>query len=118
VSGRIDWGGTDRAMVARMGVYEGQVYEAIQWVGDYFAAEFETYAKDNAPWTDQTGNARQTLRGFTEQLAKETVAIYLAHGMDYGIFLELANQGVYAIILPTLEAHYARIRQKLQEIFS
>jgi len=118
VSGRIDWGGSDRIVIQGMRNYEAKVYEAIQAVADHFAAQFETYAKDNATWTDQTGNARQTLRGFKEELAKDVVAIYLAHGMDYGKFLELANQGRYAIILPTLQNHYAAINQMLREIFS
>jgi hypothetical protein len=118
MTARIDWGGTDQIVIQGMRRYEQRVYDAINAVADYFAPVLENYAKDNAPWTDQTGDARQTLRGFSQQLARDIVAIYLAHGMDYGIFLELKNQAAYAIILPTLEAHYGEVTRMLREIFS
>lgn len=118
MSGRVDWGGTDRVVLANMTRYGERVIEAINAVADYFSAVVETEAKTGAPWTDRTSNARQTLSGFKVELAKDVVAIYLAHGMDYGIFLETMGQGKWAIILPTLEANYTPIMQMLRDIFS
>lgn len=115
---RVDWGGTDRVVIANMARYEQRVIEAINAVADYFAPVLESYAKQNAPWTDQTGAARATLHGFKVELAKEVVAIYLAHGMDYGIWLEVRFQGAYSVILPTLESHYGEITKMLKDIFS
>ena len=113
----IEWRGDDK-ILQRMSEYERKVLEAVVGVADYFTPVIESYAKDNAPWTDRTGNARQSLHAFTQVLARDTVALYLAHGVNYGVFLELAHQGRYAIIMPTLEAHYTAISQMLQEIFS
>jgi hypothetical protein len=58
--------------------------------------------KENAPWTDRTSNARQTL--WAEVFAmSDVVVLAFGHGMDYGTFLELANQGRFAIITPALD---------------
>jgi len=97
--------------------YYRTVLEALHAVATYYAPIVEAYAKDNASWTDQTGNARQGLAGLVEDLSETTVALYLKHGMDYGKFLELKYQGRYAIILPTLEAHYTDINNTLQQVF-
>lgn len=118
MSGRIDWGGTDRIVIQNMQRYERRVYEAIRYVADYFAPVLENYAKANAPWVDRTGNARASLHAFKRELSEAVVELYLAHGMDYGIHLERRFQGRYAIILPTLQAHYPQVGQMLREIFS
>lgn len=112
----MEWGGTDRAVMARMNAYETQVYETLGNLAEAFAPMIETAAKDGAPWTDQTGNARQTLRCRWRFMDKSKVEIVLSHGMGYGIFLELANQGVYAIILPTLEWWAPQLMESLRRV--
>ncbi len=112
----VKWSG-ERQVVARLAVYEKKVLEAVRGVADYFAPVVEAYAKDHAPWKDETGNARQALHGFVEELGRDVVALYLAHGMDYGIFLERRWAGKYAIILPTLQAHYGEVAKMLEGIF-
>jgi hypothetical protein len=62
----------------------------------------EGWAKNNAPWTDRTGNARSSLRAEPE-LGPNVKAIDIAHGVPYGIWLEIANAGSYEIIVPTIE---------------
>ena len=76
----------------------------------------ENYAKAHRPWDDQTGNARSGLFSVSE-LAGEIVTIYLSHGMEYGVFLELCNSGKYAIIMPTLEANYGVIKGALDALY-
>jgi hypothetical protein len=44
------------------------------------------------------------------------VVIYLFHTMSYGIFLEVKNQGRFAIILRTLEQHYAPLMSALRQL--
>lgn len=65
--------------------------------------EVESYAQANAPWSDITGRARQ---GLTADITVEggEVVLTLAHSMDYGLWLEVIQQGRFAIIMPTLEA--------------
>ena len=104
-------------MIRRVEEYERRVLSAVTQVGQYFEAVFESYAKENAAWQDQTGNARQTLHAFIEELSGETVRLYLSHGVEYGIHLETRFAGRYAIIWPTIQRHLEAIRQMLQGIF-
>lgn len=78
---------------------------AVRRLAQRYAPEIETWMKRNAPWTDRTGNARQTLHSEVEELVNVTV-ITFAHGMDYGRYLELSHGGRYAIIGPALD-HFA-----------
>lgn len=66
------------------------------------AEDIEEYMRQNAPWDDETGDARAGLtaehsgRGF-----RHTIDLY--HTVDYGIWLEVRWSGQYAIIIPTVE---------------
>ena len=76
----------------------------------------EAEAKLNAPWIDRTGLARKGLHGGAERDGTDLV-IYVAHSKNipYGIYLELANAGKYAILKPTIERNLERIKQVLKE---
>jgi len=114
---RIDWGGSDEAMLRAMGAYARAVLKAVHQVAEYWQAVFEAYAKEHAPWTDRTSNARQSLHAWIDDLSNDVVVLYLSHGMHYGIFLERRWAGKYAIIWPTIEAHLAQIAAMLRGIF-
>lgn len=67
------------------------------------AAECERYMKDNAPWEDQTGDARDGLTAQAKfSFTKYTIVLF--HTVDYGIWLEIRWDGKFAIIIPTIEA--------------
>lgn len=78
----------------------------------YYAPQVANYAKSNAPWTDQTSNARN---GLTAQAGRDgdTHFITLAHRVDYGIYLETRWGGRYAIINETIQAMMGPIMQTL-----
>lgn len=65
--------------------------------------QVEQYAQMNAPWSDITGAARN---GLTASVYEESgeIVLELAHSVDYGQWLELIQDGNFAIIMPTLEA--------------
>lgn len=67
-------------------------------------------AKRNRKWTDRTADARTRLHASTRK-TKTGYRIALHHGVDYGIWLEIANEKRFAIIEPT-------IRLNSQEIFN
>lgn len=112
----VDWSGIED-MQSRMEEYGRRCLRALHSVAEYWAPIIEAQAKQNAPWVDRTGNARQGLRGFAEDLNETSVAIFLTHSVDYGVYLELEYQGRYSIIMPTMEAHYQPIREMLNGIF-
>ncbi len=66
------------------------------------AAQMEAYAKQNAPWQDQTGHARQGL--FGEVLEEDgKLKVRIAHTEDYGEYLELSRKGRRPILEPTAQ---------------
>ena len=113
---------------ARLLAYIGKVQEALVRIAKYFEPILQNYAIENAPWTDRTANARQSLRAYigtdapagypsSQQLAKEVVELFLSHGVYYGIFLETRFAGQFAIIYPTLQQHAPEIQRMLREVF-
>ena len=74
---------------------------AIRMYAETVAKDLESYAKIHRPWTDRTGRARQGLSGYVEPTATG-YRIYLAHTVDYGIWLEMAHEKRFAILEPTV----------------
>lgn len=89
---------------------EGGVEQVVREV----SKEAEDYMKQNAPWRDRTRDARRTLSASSYQRG-EVKGILLAHGVDYGRWLELRWGGRYAIILPTLEVMGQRLMERLAD---
>jgi hypothetical protein len=67
-----------------------------------YAAEAEQIAKENAPWTDQTGDARKKLKGKVIDDG-EALGFELLHRVEYGPYLERDGDGEYSILKPTVE---------------
>lgn len=79
-----------------------KVDAAVDLVFDRYEAEAETYARTNAPWKDETGNARA---GLFAQHDKQPMVVHklTVYGtMPYTFWLEVRWSGKYAIIGPTL----------------
>lgn len=83
---------------------------AILTYGNTQATKLESYAKQNAPWTDRTGDARRRLSCKCEKV-DSGIRLTLSHGVDYGLWLEIAKEKRYAIIEPT-------IRLKSQDVMA
>ncbi len=62
----------------------------------------EAYAKENAPWTDITGNARNSLSSNFHRPEKNVFITDIKHGVDYGIHLENMQSGRFSICRPTV----------------
>jgi hypothetical protein len=80
-----------------------------------YAPKVESYAKLNAPWTDQTTNARNGLLAVAAKNGDEH-SITLAHRVPYGIFLEVRFAGKFAIILPTIEHFFPLVMNTLNRL--
>src|SRR5689334_14768335 len=92
-----------------------QVHEAAWVTAQTMAPEVENYMKDAAPWHDQTGNARNGLTARAYQEAEE-VGIVLAHGVPYGIYLEVKYSGRYAIIEPAIQHMGPIVMQRYERL--
>lgn len=109
----------------------------------YWAPRIEADARRSAPWTDRTGNARQTLAGYAVQVPRQggVQAVFvddgerlvsttfepsvqggwvliLRHGMSYGKHLELGKQGRFSIVLPTLQSYQRLVWNSVKELVS
>lgn len=67
--------------------------------------------KDNAPWQDQSGDARALLSAKATPVRPGISEILLSHGVTYGLFLEIAHQGRYAILPQTMD-NFSRVLER------
>ena len=82
------------------------------------ASELQAKMKTNRPWTDRTGMAKALLSVKVSQPSPTIIRITLAHGVDYGIWLELAHEKNYAIIAPTIREEGPRVVGDLNGLMS
>lgn len=82
------------------------------------AVELEAKMKQSRPWTDRTGMAKATLNARVSQPDSNIVRITLAHGVEHGIWLELAHEKNYAIVGPTVEQEGPRMISDLNNLMS
>lgn len=82
------------------------------------AEKIEYKMKANRPWTDRTGMAKATLSTSVSRPSNNLFRITLAHGVDYGIWLELAHGKNWAIIAPTLNEEGPRVIESLNGLMS
>lgn len=101
-------------VIARLEAWRRSRSTKADQAGAAIAAMLEKYAKENRPWHDRTGNARKGLWGSHEVMATE-ISVKLGHGVDYGIYLELARAGKYAILLPTMESNRGAMQSILEK---
>lgn len=73
---------------------------------EYAAPAIQTYMRQEAPWTDRTGAARNGLRTKVTSRGSNgvstQVAIVLYHSVPYGPYLELRWGGKYGVILQAM----------------
>ena len=76
-----------------------QVRNAAQTALQISAVQAVVYAKQNAPWTDRTGNARRSIHS---ESASDGMSVSIGIGVSYGVFLENGYGGRYRIIDPAV----------------
>jgi hypothetical protein len=78
-------------------------------------AGMQGYARINAPWINRTGHARQGLKGGMRKEGQDIFA-YIAHSVDYGIYLELCKDGRYEILTPTRDKFAPEVRKQAERL--
>lgn len=97
--------------------YARTIFQSGRRIAYEQAEAMEQYAKANAPWTDRTGDARERLHATVEETGP-IGTIVLSHGVPYGLWLEIANGGRYAIIAPTIDVFGPRVMRSLQNMIN
>jgi len=95
----LDWDSGD--IQRQLALLNPRVNQYIQASIDRSAPRAEAWMKVNAPWTDRTSVARNTLRAF-RQSDGDNHELILVGGAPYQIYLETRWAGRYAIIQPAM----------------
>lgn len=98
-----------------LGFFGDQIKNVVHDLTDAKFNEMVNYAKANAVWIDRTGNARKSIEQ-VDMSDGDTVRFYLTIGVDYGIWLEVANDGKYKILQPTLTVYEPEIMKMLEQV--
>jgi hypothetical protein len=98
-----------------LNLLDDKIDVAFRMFADTSAKKLETSAKENRPWTDRTSSARNRLEGSAYKVSKG-YELRLAHGVSYGIWLELANEKNYAIIEPTIRLKSPEVLSGLEKL--
>ena len=113
---RIQFQYDDRELRANLGSLDVRVNRAVKAVVGYTAVEGVRYMKDHAPWTDRTTNARNGLHTIPKSEGGRH-EITFSHTVPYGIWLEIANSGRYAIIMPSVHHEGDLLMHRLTGLF-
>lgn len=97
------------------GLSELMKVAAVRMYAETQAKNLEGYAKEHRPWTDRTGDARKRLTGYVTEIPNG-YRINLAHGVDYGIWLELAMEKRFAILEPTVRLRGPEVLRGLKNL--
>lgn len=93
-----------RTLTANMVALRPEIRRAIRSAMNYHSTRAVAYARQNAPWTDRTTNARNGLFatvGYAR--GNRAFVMVIGHSVPYGIWLETRFSGRYAIIRPTVD---------------
>lgn len=99
-----------RPMAQKVAGIDYRARQAITFAMQATGSEMTAYMKNNAPWQDDTGRARQGLFVTFEHPNRDAWELIAAHSVEYGIYLETKWMGTgdfgwgkYAIVMPTIE---------------
>lgn len=91
----------DKQLKENLESFDSDFRTAFRAVTDRRAAVSTGWMKQNAPWTDRTGAARVGLMAWADHAATYE-AINFAYSINYGIWLEVANNRRFSIIQPAM----------------
>jgi len=88
----------------------------LEGLGRVASTNMTNYARQNKRWQDRTGNARAGLHGDSFWQNPFMLIIFIAHAMEYGIFLELAHDGKYSILEETANKYSKEVHENAKRI--
>lgn len=98
--------------------YVKAIMEGLQKICELYAPEIEKWMKENASWSDRTSNARQGLYAEVYELVDMMgYGVMFDHKMEYGFWLEFANQGRFGIIAPALDRFGSQMFKDVKKLF-
>jgi len=78
---------------------------------------FRQQQNNGAYWTNQTNQAKDLM--FTDAFIEgDIIGWFMSHGVEYGPYLELANNGQNEAIRPVIQRFAGRFLQDVKELYS
>jgi hypothetical protein len=112
---RMTW--DDRALYNRLRTFNARADRFLTAATAYHATQAVAYARQNARWTDRTGNARNGLFARAERDAP-AYRIIIGHSVPYGVWLEVRWSGRYQIIRPTVDHEGPELMKTVATMYS
>lgn len=101
--------------------YVRAVRAGVHGVMQYYQPIVSNEMKQERPWTDRSSNAIQGLYTAVEPPTPtqggDTFEFIMSHGVEYGIWLELANNSRYNIVIRTLDKYSPIIWRDIRSLF-
>lgn len=107
----------DGELLNSLSTFNARMDRGITAATAYHASRATAYARDNAPWTDRTSNARNGLFSTAER-DFPIYRIIVAHSVPYGIWLETRWSGKFQIIRPTVAHEGPELMATVAALFS
>lgn len=95
-----------------------RVQDAMDTIIREHAHQGEVVMKTKAPWTDNTGLARDTLWADADTRSDDQKGITMSHGVRYGIFLEKSNGGRFQIVIPVIVETARAVMRSFEHLFA
>jgi hypothetical protein len=113
----VKWSPGPADMVKTLEAWKVAMRARLQRAMEDVARRIEDWAKANHPWTNRTGAAEAGLHA-TVTFLGDTCGITLAHGVFYGVYLELKWGGKWGVITTALTSHYGDVMAAMQAAIS
>lgn len=103
----------DKNLKSNLKTFRSRMNARVAGIMQYNAPYTTGWLKQNAPWTDRTSAARTGLTtvAFTMGTTHE---LLMAYSVYYGIWLEVANSGRYAVITPAMRIVGKKVMDDMQ----
>ena len=105
----------DKKLRRNLKNFDSNLSRSLAIVTDRRAAITEGELKQRAPWTDDTGAARAGLMAIPNH-GPGFIEILMTYSVDYGIWLEIANNRKYAVIGPMMRIAGDALMKDLQNL--
>lgn len=98
--------------------YSRTIFQSGNRVAHQRAEEMQEWGRQNAIWEDQSGRARSELTAVVIDDEFGIGTIVVKHGPPWGLWLEIANNGKYAIITKMIDTFAPVLWRDLQRIMN
>jgi hypothetical protein len=99
------------------GLKHASVISLCEYYADLALQAFKQFQSSNKFWNNQTKLAYNTV--FSDAIIeKDALGFFLAHSVEYGVYLELANDRKNQALFPIVMRFYSRFMRDLEEIYA